>query len=303
MKILARLAIPVLALVLFNSCFDPPQYSIVPQIEYQRVEFVEVGDFLESDTVILYIDFKDGDGDLGLESDPLEEPDIGDPYHDNNYFLEDGTGGLIPIPLEVRYSDIPPMLKLSGEQGKLATSRTRAKPSYSYLPGFEGDGCPHYYLHNGTPDTAYYGYNHVYISEEDSHIIDDSYYVEDTLTAGDLPDIYVVRDTVYFKPNLYHNNIHVDWLVQNNDGSFTEFDWTESGLGCGTDFDGRFPVLEDQNRTVEGTLRYAMTSIGFLQLFSIKTLKLRITIWDRALHQSNIVESQQFTLNDIRVNR
>lgn len=293
MKILTRLAIPGLVLVLFNSCFDPPQYSIVPYIEYHNIEFVEVGGFSDPDSLILYIDFRDGDGDLGLS-----DADKGDPYHDSNFFLEDGTGGFIKVPTEVRYSDIPPMIKVSGEQGKLATVRTRSKPGYSYLPAFNGDGCPHYYLHNGSPDTAYYKYDFVYISEEDSHIIDETYYISDTLSATDLPDIYVLQDTVYFEPNPYHNNIRIEWLVQNNDGSFTEFNWSD--LACGTSFDGRFPILEDRTRAVEGTLRYSMTSLGFLQLFSIKTLKLRISVWDRGLHQSNIIETPQFTLNDIR---
>lgn len=282
-----------MVLVLFNSCFDPPQYSIVPNIEYQNIEFVEVGGFSDADSLILYLDFRDGDGDLGLSN-----TDVSDPFHDSNYFLEDGAGGFIKIPAELRYSDIPPMLKLSGEQGKLATVRTRNKPSYSYLPAFSSDGCPHYYTRNGTPDTAYYKYNYVYISEEDGDIIDETYYVEDTLTAPELPDIYVVRDTVYYEPNPFHNNIRVDWLVQNNDGSFSVFDWNQ--LSCAPAFEARFPVLEDRTRPVEGTLRYSMTSIGFLQLFSIKTLKLRISIWDRGLHQSNIIETPQFTLQDIR---
>ena len=293
MKILTRLAIPGLILVMFNSCFDPPQYSIVPNIEFQRIEFVEVGDFSDPDSLIIYIDFRDGDGDLGLSTS-----DISDPFHDSNYFLEDGAGGFIKVPAEIRYSDIPPMIKLSGEQGKLATSRTRMKPGYTYLPAFDNDGCPHYYLRNGSPDTAYYKYDFVYISAENSHIIDESYYISDTLSAPDFPDIYVLHDTVFFEPNPYHNNIRVDWLVQNNDGSFSPFDWSD--LDCSTSFDGRFPVLEDRTRAVEGTLRYSMTSIGFLQLFSIKTLKLRITIWDRGLHQSNTIETPQFTLNDIR---
>ncbi|HLT71777.1 MAG TPA: hypothetical protein VKZ75_03970 [Cyclobacteriaceae bacterium] len=293
MKILTRLAIFGLVLAMFNSCFDPPEYSIVPNIEYQNIEFVEVGGFSEPDTILLYIDFRDGDGDLGLSN-----TDVAHPYHDSNFFLEDGSGGFIKVATELRYSDIPPMISLSGEQGKLATSRTRNKPGYSYLPEFDRNGCPDYFLRNGTPDTAYYKYDYVYISEEDSHIIDETYFVEDTLTAGDLPDIYVVRDTVYFKPNPFHNNIRIDWLVQNNDGSFTEFDWSE--IDCATTFDGRFPILEDRTRAVEGTLRYSMVSIGFLQLFSIKTLKLRISIWDRGLHQSNIIETPQFTLNDIR---
>lgn len=295
MKILTRLAIPGLVLAMFNSCFDPPQYSIVPNIEYQDIEFVEVGDFSDADTILLYINFRDGDGDLGLAA-----TENSDPYHDSDYFLEDGTGGLIRVPTEVVYSDIPGIIKLSGQQGKLATVRTRNKPGYSYLPTFDRNGCPRFYTHNGVPDTAYYKHSPVYVSEVDAHIIDDTYYIEDTLESANFPDLYVVHDTVYYEPNIYHNNIQVDWLVKNNDGTFSVFDWTATMPECGPVFEGRFPVLEDKTRAVEGTLRYSMTSTGFLQLFSIKTLKLRISIWDRSLHQSNIIETRQFTLNDIR---
>jgi hypothetical protein len=294
MKILKRLSIFVIVWVLLDSCFDPPQFSVVPEIEFQKIEFVEVPGFTEPDSVILYIDFKDGDGDLGLDN----KLQIGDPYNDSNYYLEDGTGGLIRIPTEVRYSNIPPVIKLSGEQGKLATVRTRKNPDYAYLPAFSPDSCLYRYYRGSQLDTAYYKYDVIYISAEDKSIFDDSYFVEDTLKSVEFPDLYVLHDTVYYKPNPYHNNISVDWLVQNNDGTFTQFDWND--VGCGTDFDGRFPILADKTRAIEGTLRYGMTSLGFLQLFSIKTLKLRITIWDRALHKSNVIETPQFTLNDIR---
>lgn len=293
MNIVRRLSKSAVLLVILSSCFDPPEYSVIPQIEFNSLAFIEVGDFSDPDSLILSIDFKDGDGDLGLGS-----TDISDPFHDSDYFLEDGGGGLIRIPTELRYSDIPPMLKMSGEQGKLASARTPKKPLYTYLPTFQGDGCPHPYIRNGVPDTAYYKYEYIYISEEDGYVIDNTYQVVDTLSAPELPDIYIVLDTVLYKPNPYHNNIRVDWLVQNNDGSFSVFDWTQ--ISCAPVFNARFPVLEDRTRAVEGTLRYAMTSIGFLQLFSIKTLKLRVTIWDRALHRSNVIETPQFTLNDIR---
>jgi hypothetical protein len=296
MNIARRLSIYAVLVVILNSCFDPPEYSAVPQIEFNDIAFYEVGDFSEQDSLVLWIDFKDGDGDLGLNSkDPSH---ISDPFHDANYFVEDGSGGLIPIPKAVRYTDIPPMLKLSGQQGKLATVRTRKKPLYTYLPAYDGDNCPVRFIRNGIADTVRYSYERIYISEEDGHIIDGTYNIEDTLRAQDFPDIYVVRDTVLIKPNPYHDNIWVDWLIQGNDGSFTVFDWSE--VSCGTIFEARFPVLEDRTRAVEGTLQYSMKSFGLLPLFSIKTIKLRITIWDRALHKSNVIETPPFTLNDIR---
>lgn len=109
-----------------------------------------------------------------------------------------------------------------------------------------------------------------------------------------------VVDTFYFQLNPDFYNITVDYLVKNNDGSFTEYKWEEAFNypACGGTFDGRFPILyKDQpGAPLEGTIRYGMGSTGFKILFSIKTLKLRIQIKDRALNKSNIIETPEFTL-------
>ncbi len=111
-------------------------------------------------------------------------------------------------------------------------------------------------------------------------------------------------DTFYFQLNPNHYNIFVDFLVKNADGTFTEFNWlTEFNYpGCGLTFDGRFPILSDLNHKtpLDGTIKYGMVSTGFLVLFSIKTLKLRITIQDRAFNKSNVVETKEFTLQSIK---
>ncbi|MEQ9593540.1 MAG: hypothetical protein RLN86_13120 [Cyclobacteriaceae bacterium] len=49
-----------------GSCFDPPEYPNEPQIEFNNLIFKEVGGVAEADSLILFIDFRDGDGDLGL---------------------------------------------------------------------------------------------------------------------------------------------------------------------------------------------------------------------------------------------
>jgi hypothetical protein len=107
-------------------------------------------------------------------------------------------------------------------------------------------------------------------------------------------------DTFYFELNQDHYNIEVDFLVKNPDGTFTEFDWTKefNYPNCGTSFDGRFPILykEEPGTPLEGRLRYSMGSIGFKALFSVKTLKLRVQIKDRALNKSNEIFTPEFTL-------
>ena len=112
-------------------------------------------------------------------------------------------------------------------------------------------------------------------------------------------------DTLYFDLNPNHNNIYVDYLIKNNDGSFKKFDWLTEFVypNCGISYDGRFPRLYKDlthKTPIEGSIRYAMTSVGFLILFSTKTLKLRVTIQDRSLHPSNIIETPEFTLQSIK---
>src|SRR5690606_30303824 len=193
------------------------------------------------------------------------------PYNSTFYFLEDGTGELTKVPTYLRYSNLPPSFiePNSENQGKLVTIRTRNKPGYGSLP--YPYSCKDYI------------YTSLYVSEENASLFDETYNIIDTLKSVSQPDVYVLKDTFYYELNPQHYNIDIDFLIRNTDGSgtYTEFDWNT--LDCGTTFNGRFPVLTDKPRVVEGTLTYNMTSIGFLQLFSVKVMKLRIRVRDRAL--------------------
>lgn len=126
-------------------------------------------------------------------------------------------------------------------------------------------------------------------------------------------------DTLRIIQNENRFNIFVDFLVKQPDGSFVESDvrtWPPGSDNeetfCNSEtFDGRIPCLsaEDEpcdfirstNRPIEGTITYDMLSSGFLPIFRAETIKLSFQIQDRALNKSNIVESPEFTLQDIRV--
>lgn len=111
------------------------------------------------------------------------------------------------------------------------------------------------------------------------------------------------NDTIFVVKNKFHFNIFVKYFVKKN-GVYSEFDWvTAFDPICGETFNGRFPILENLNRNkpLEGKLSYNMTSAGFELLFRQDTLKLQIQIVDRALHESNVVETPDFVLKDITV--
>ena len=283
MKILKGLSIFSVFVVLLGSCFDPPEYSNVPEIELNKLEFVEVGGLADVDTMILYLDFKDGDGDLGLSEEMID-----DPFHSNYFFLENGTGELSKVATYQRYTNLPPFVRAEGTSGLLTTVRTRNKPGYGNLPPYTDPF-----------KCTSYRYDSLFVSEEDKAIFEGTdINIKRVLQNGSQPDVYVLLDTFYYELNPLHNNIEVDFLIRNPDNTYTEFDWNT--ISCNSSFDGRFPILADKPRVVEGTLKYNMQSLGFLQLFSVKVMKLRIRVRDRALNQSNVVETQDFTLNEIR---
>jgi len=141
----------------------------------------------------------------------------------------------------------------------------------------------------------------------------------DTIFYGDNPDMppynpldYIItrdddgnpQDTVWVELNPDHYNIFVRFYEKKN-GEYEEFDWRQPPYY--QTFDGRFPLLntkiEDQRlviRPLEGSLRYGMTSSGWLFLFR-DTMKIEVMIQDRALNKSNVVSTPDFTLDMISV--
>lgn len=270
---------------LLISCFDQPEYSNVPEIEFENIQFVkgETSSGVD-DSLILYINFKDGDGDLGLDEDQLDEP-----YNSTYYYLADGEGGMTQVGTNLPYTNLQPMIYYSSKEltGKLVTVRTREEEGYEDLPEYED---PY--------DCTTYTYGELWISEQHASIFDDTYNLDSTIQGGfGFPDIYILLDTFYYATNPNYYNIDLEWLIKDSSGEYEEFDWND--LSCGSTYNGRFPVMTDDTRAVEGTIKYEMVSSGFYSLFGTETMKLRILIRDRALNESNIVETGDFTLNDI----
>jgi hypothetical protein len=273
MKIINGLAIFGIT-VFVTSCFDPPEFPTVPEIMFENIQFYD-----NPDSLVVSIAFKDGNGDLGLSQSELDSP-----FHAVNYFLENGTGELITLATEPRNANLPPLIKLSdGQNGTLTRFRTRKKAEYSYLP-----------LYN----CVSYRYDSVYVSEEDMRIFDTTTFTYKKIQSTD-PNVYVVYDTFYYELNPNYFNIEVEFLIKDGQ-EFKVFDWQEEF--CTIAYNQRFPVLSETISGLEGTLHYSMVSGsgGFTVTFSIKTLKLRIQIKDRALNLSNVIETPEFTLDKIR---
>ncbi|QCK16102.1 hypothetical protein [Mangrovivirga cuniculi] len=110
-------------------------------------------------------------------------------------------------------------------------------------------------------------------------------------------------DTFLVDRNKYHNNIFIDFFVKRN-GVWEEYDLrTTDPFLCADTYDGRFPILnlEENEKALKGELRYNMYSAAIFSVFRNDTVKVQAQIVDRELHESNIVETPEFTFQQITV--
>lgn len=285
------------------GCEKVPEFPVTPSIKLNDIYFLDMADPSVADTLVLELRFQDGDGDLGLDGF-----DDTKPYHASNFFIVNENGDKIPLstysstssdniffPLIFEFADLGTEYDATSTiQGKLATDKTRETPGFEFLPENE---FPYSCLNYQLIDKIYlYG---------NSHWIDNTYNITDTLTQYE-PDVYEISDTFFYtEKNPGYENITVDFFYKNSSGAWVPFDWVTDSRPpeCGFPFDGRFPVLgvKEGGRPLEGVLRYYMASVGFEPLFGNSTLKLEIKIKDRALNESEGVPTE-FTLNSIRRN-
>ncbi len=297
MKFIKGLGLLCFITLLSGSCFDAPEFPVIPEIEFDRIEIIHSADPSDFDTLNLYIKFKDGDGDLGFTLSPKY---LSDPYHNANFYQEDAGGKLIPLGTEAGTigEDEYELLHIPDPQkGKLVVYRTRKKAEFNFLPPADkctgSNSLKHYEYLAGALGAPNPGGRRLLVRTEDMAAVDPLVELVDSFPKIN-PQYYQIRDTMYITPNPDHYNIEVDFLVKDPtaEGGFREFDWREEYC---TTFDGRFPVLsDDPGSSIDGTLRYSMTSFGFQTIFSIKTLKLRVSIKDQQRHRSNVIYTNEF---------
>jgi hypothetical protein len=152
-------------------------------------------------------------------------------------------------------------------------------------------------------DCTNYSTAPLYVPEGWESIIDDSYPYTTEQIQG--VTYYKVTDTLYVVPNPRYYNIDIQFLKKGpTDPEFVEYNWPLEGRQwpeCPENFNGRFPlVAKDKDTPMEGTISYAMQSIGFRQHLGNASIKLRVKIRDRAGNESNEIVTPEFTLDKIK---
>lgn len=258
-----------IALISLPGCINDPEFSDTPKIEFNNIYFRQ-GSSSVRDSLVIQIHFEDGDGNLGLDDRFNNE----ERFRQGSYFT-DSDGNLVTIKHQEELN-LPPF-------------------EFPFI-------CENYRLTPRTVDFC----SEAGIDPSQCDQIVNSLGIEILETGNDK----IIQDTLYFEPNPNFYNYFLTFLIQVN-GEFVEFDWYNSDLAqdisiCGitTALNLRFPVLSDtgDNSPVEGDLTYAFTSRRLAQVFGSNRLKLRIQIQDRALNESNPVETIDFTLQEIQIN-
>lgn len=202
----------LISAILLSNCSDAPVYPETPEISFEKMERYSAGD-----SIILTLEFKDGDGDLGLSDDETSFP-----YQEYD-FVKDGFGNYVEI------------------------NSSASNPPYNCFDYLIGD------------------YN---------------------------PDPF--SDTILINRNPNYFNYHIDVWVKQSSSSFTKFDFSPF---C-SDYNSRFPILNTKSEKgpIEGSLSYTIKDLAALGLAN-ETVKFTVYIMDRALHQSNTVETPEILID------
>ena len=212
------------ATLTFTACLEAPEFGDPPQLTGIEVYFKEVD--RQPDSLVVRVDFEDGDGDLGVsgrENDADEYIPIANPDGGGFWFYDENNPdpGLPPFNCR-QYTDID--LDLT-------------------------DGVPDF-------DTIRADYNEAY---------------------------YNFSITLYTKVNGQYEEY--DFLIRN----------------CSPPLGGRFPPLRDDfsvDRPLKGTIQWGSSDFYKL-LFRNDTLRMDVTIRDRAGNVSNVIPTDDFTLESI----
>lgn len=238
---------------LMGACFNEPDYPAQPVISLRNLAFFQPSS--GTDSLVVELDFTDGDGDMGIDGDENDTL-----FNERFYFF--------------RPAGASDFRKVSNRRRNGTYLRYRDKFTdirYDTLPFFlKPFNCTNYEVLFSTSTTP-----------------------------------AVPLDTLYTQLNPNYNNLFIEFYIKNGT-TFTKYDFNEvfTYPSCELNgFNGRIPVLaRDPSNPgpLRGVIKYAMRSAAFDIIFGGRTLKLVMYIQDRSFRRSNVVETGEFTLAQIR---
>lgn len=134
-------------------------------------------------------------------------------------------------------------------------------------------------------------FNSVNLYYDPSIDIKDSIGISIDFQDGD-GDLGLNKEDTVGNPDFF--NFYINILVKNESGEFEEFE-----IPDGLVLHGRFPRLDESGKAkpLEGTITYYQNmSAGFHGTFSEKTIKFKVKIIDRALNESNVIETDSLLI-------
>lgn len=70
------------------ACYQAPEFPLEPEISFNDIQFYDTP---QQDSLVVTLNFQDGDGDLGLGGDENDMP------YNPFFFVENGSGGLLML--------------------------------------------------------------------------------------------------------------------------------------------------------------------------------------------------------------
>jgi hypothetical protein len=248
------------------SCFDSPEFGNTPHIEFKSVYFGLAPTPNQTDSLVIELDFEDGDGDLGLNdefrNDIFHEYAV---YFQQNNQIVDSAYKFYPIDAsEAGFIDVGP--DVEGTLVKLGD-----------IPG-ETDDCVDKY------NDPQYRQQTLFFKPGAENVLQG-------YTIEEVDGLLKVQGQFRVKENKFNKNIFVTFY---KNGAAYQWD-------CEQNFDGRFTVLSEDSSPLSGTMRYTMSTFELANTMGNPSdvWYLEIQIADRSRKLSNVVRTRSFTLAEI----
>ncbi|MCY7353068.1 MAG: hypothetical protein LH606_20825 [Cytophagaceae bacterium] len=144
MKTVTKFAFPALLLTLI-SCVQKPEFSDTPSIEFRGFEHTttrksdRLGNKQLRDSVVIAINFRDGDGDLGMTVDEFNGVNGNAKLKGvNNYevrLMRKQGSSFVEVLPQVSFSSFFPMLKSDGKRGPIEGTLNFSQTFYDLTNG------------------------------------------------------------------------------------------------------------------------------------------------------------------------